>query len=237
MKRLQSADVVFEVVARPHSDNTPDNKPKLSPEKFFAHRLILQQCAPLLADMSAKGGSISIPDVDPEIFRLALRYAYGGKLSDEDMAAHVKDIIDSADRFGIVNLKLEAEAFYVQSTTITLENMTDNLLYADAKNCALLKEAVIDFAVEHGSDVVEKVSLKDFPEGMVGDVLTAVTRNKERGGKTGKKAVKLNTMRVSELRTILDGIGLEVDGSRESMIKTIRESLARDAEIAEQDHN
>jgi hypothetical protein len=33
--------------------------------------------------------------------------------------------------------------------------MMDNLLYADSKNCALLKEAVMDYVVENGQDVLE----------------------------------------------------------------------------------
>jgi hypothetical protein len=61
--------------------------------------------------------------------------------------------LDAADKYGVVSLKLEAEAAYVESTKITVDNAMDNLLYADAKNCALLKEAVIDFLTDNGREV------------------------------------------------------------------------------------
>lgn len=38
---------------------------------------------------------------------------------DKDLEANTKELIDAADRFGVVNLKLEVEARYVNSTTIT----------------------------------------------------------------------------------------------------------------------
>ena len=37
------------------------------------------------------------------------------------------------------------------------------LLYADSKNCTLLKEAAMDFMAENAVKVLEKVSLKDVP--------------------------------------------------------------------------
>ena len=58
-------------------------------------------------------------------------------------------------------LKLEAEAAYVKSTDITMDNAMDNLLYADAKNCALLKEAVMNFLAENSAEAYEKISFDD----------------------------------------------------------------------------
>ena len=41
--------------------------------------------------------SISITDVNPEIFRHLLYYVYGGKLSNEELANNAKGILDAAD--------------------------------------------------------------------------------------------------------------------------------------------
>ncbi|KAL7549482.1 hypothetical protein ACHAWF_012749 [Thalassiosira exigua] len=230
----ESSDVVFEV--GPAKVTKSQKKAKPSPVNFSAHRIILRKSAPALAEMCWKGGSIAIADVEPEIFRHALYYVYGGKVSHDDMKANAKEIIDAADKFGIVNLKLEAEACYVDSTTIDVGNMMDNLLYADSKNCALLKEAVIDFVVEHDKDVLEKVSLHDVPAGMFADLLTATARAKENDSEHDRS--NLSTMRVSELRKRLDEKGLEVDGSRESMIKILKEHSTRDnADDVGQDQN
>ena len=221
----ESADVVIEVGGQ---QDTGDNKrAKTSTTTFHAHRIILNRCAPALYDMcvSSDGGddvnSIPITDVTPEIFRHMIHYIYGGKISEGDLKENAKEIIDSCDKYGVVGLKLEAEACYVKSTTISVDNMIDNLLYADSKNCALLKEAVIDFVVENSKDVLKKVSLKDVPGGVFADLLTAMAREKNEDATTDED--DLSTMRVSELRKKLDEKGLDVDGSREAMIARLKE--------------
>ena len=92
----------------------------------------------------------------PDIFRHLLNYIYGGKLSDDDMKSHAKEIIDSADKYGVVNLKLMAEAHFVKGTTFTIENVMELLLYAESKNCALLKEASMDYIVENNGPLAPK---------------------------------------------------------------------------------
>jgi len=81
----------------------------------------------------------------------------------KDLKANAKDIINASDKYGIVNLKLDAEACYIKSTPINIENTLENLLYTDTKNCSLLKEAVMKFIVENGMEVAEKVCFKDVP--------------------------------------------------------------------------
>ena len=76
-----------------------------------------------------------------------LWYVYGGKVLYN--LSNVKGIIDAADRYGVVHLKLFAESMYVKLTKISLDNVMDNLLYADAKNLPLLKEEVMNFIVEN----------------------------------------------------------------------------------------
>ena len=153
-----------------------------------------------------------------------LYYAYGGELSEEDMKTNAKDIIDACDKYGVVSLKLEAEACYVKSTSIDIDNMMDNLLYADAKNCALLKEAVVDFVVDNGNDILGKISFNNVPGSVVTDILTAVTREKNNVANVESTGSQLTTMRVSELRRKLDEKGLDVDGSREAMITALQKS-------------
>ena len=63
-----------------------------------------------------------------------------------------------ADRFGVVNLKLEAEAAYIKNTKLTVENVMDELLLADAKNLALLKEYAIDFIAKNAPKFRSKTS-------------------------------------------------------------------------------
>ena len=162
----ESADVVIEVGGQ---QDTGDNKrAKTSTTTFHAHRAILKNCAPALYEMcvSSDGGdvnSIPITDVTPDIFRHMLHYIYGGKISEEDLKENAKEIIDACDKYGVVGLKLEAEACYVRTTTITIDNMIDNLLYADSKNLALLKEAVMDYIVANKNSIMGKVSFDNVP--------------------------------------------------------------------------
>jgi hypothetical protein len=197
---------------------------------FHAHSQILQGCAPMLADLFESNSdeemtSVPITDVRPDIFRLLLWYIYGGKMEVQALKAHAKEIVDAADKYSIVNLKLEAEAAYVNTTTITIENAMDNLLYADAKNRALLKETVIDFFAENDSEAVKKVSFNDVPGHVMKDLLVATARKKEVGKATAKD--DYDVMRVSELRRKLDEMGLDVDGSRETMIEALNKSAKR----------
>jgi hypothetical protein len=196
---------------------------------FPAHRSILQICAPMLAALFGSGedGEVTtaaINDIKPDIFRHLLWYVYGGSVPEGELNTHAKDIIDAADKYSIVNLKLEAEAAYVNSTTITMENVMDNLLYADAKNCALLKEVVMDFLAENSKEAIQKISFTDFPGHIVKDLLVATTRSKE---DKNKPVDDFDIMRVDELRRKLYEKGLEVDGSREAMIDALKAYAAR----------
>ena len=98
--------------------------------------MILDVNAPALADMCIPGDEAAVPinGVEPEVFRTVLYFCYGGTIEEEELAANA----EAADRFGIVNLKLQAEAVLTKQTEITVDNMLDNLLYADSKNLALL---------------------------------------------------------------------------------------------------
>eukprot|EP00585_Thalassiosira_rotula_P001671 CAMPEP_0196153012 /NCGR_PEP_ID=MMETSP0910-20130528/36480_1 /TAXON_ID=49265 /ORGANISM="Thalassiosira rotula, Strain GSO102" /LENGTH=403 /DNA_ID=CAMNT_0041416727 /DNA_START=32 /DNA_END=1243 /DNA_ORIENTATION=- len=229
-----SADVVFEVGGGQQQAVENDHKKaKTSPISFYAHRLILQKCAPALAEIcgSDSGGrgdnnnmtSVPITNIKPNVFRSLLHYVYGGKLSDAELEENAKDLIDAADKFGVVNLKLKAEVCYVESITLAIDNILDNLLYADSKNCALLKETVVDFVVENKEDVLGKVSFDNVPGSVVTDVLTAMTRGEEKGDGGVVNTNNIKTMRVGTLRTKLREKGLDVDGTREAMIALLSE--------------
>ena len=222
----ESADVVFEIGG--HQDAGDNKRAKISTTNFHAHQIILKKCAPTLHEMCVSSDgedvtSVPINGVQHEIFRHMLHYIYGGKISEEDLKENAKDIIDACDKYGVVGLKLEAEACYVNSTTITVDNMMDNLLYADSKNLALLKEGIMDYIVTNKKDIIGKISFDNVPGYMMTDLLTAVSRGEQHEGNSDDDEEDLlSTMRVSELRKKLDEDGLDVDGSREAMIARLK---------------
>ena len=234
----ESADIVFEVI---EGERTTTNyiqqycKRSKTTIRIHAHRFVLQQFSSTLDELCKPRDygmtTISITDVDPNIFKRMLFYMYGGMLSNDDMKQHAKSIIDVADKYGIVGLKLEAEAAYVTSETITIVNVIDHLLYADSKNLALLKEAVMDYLVKNGKEAMTKLSFDNVPGSAMKDLLAAMTRGKksEEGDATAKSNIAndYNTMRVNTLRKLLHERGLDVDGSREMMIARLEEEAAR----------
>ena len=119
---------------------------------------------------------VPINDIKPEIFRHLLHYIHGRTVEENDLKGNAKDIIDAAERIGVVSLKMEAEACYIQSTTITVDNMADKSVYANSKNLALLKEAVMDFAAKNSGEVREKLSREDVPREVLADLMEAVGR-------------------------------------------------------------
>jgi speckle-type POZ protein len=218
-----TADVCFEVTS---TEVMGEQKKAKASDLFHAHHLILKKCAPMLADLfdlNDRDGNVAnttISDIKPDIFRHLLYYVYGGSVAEADLKTHAKDIIDAADKYSIVNLKLEAEVAYVKSTDITMDNAMDNLLYADAKNCALLKEAVMNFLAENSSDASEKISFNNVPGHLMKDLLVAFSNNRKKDESNATN--ELTSLSVNALRRKLAEKGLDIDGSREAMIESIK---------------
>ena len=226
----ETSDVVFEVGGQQQAKGKRKKAKTSTTTEFHAHRNILQNCAPTLYEMCGRSDgegitTVTITDVKPEIFKHMIYYAYGGKLSAEDLKENAEDIINACDKYGVVHLKLEAEACYVESNEITIDNMMDNLLYADSKNLALLKEAVMDYIVANKGDIMDKVSFDKVPGSLMTDLLAAMSRG-EQNESDGDK-INYHKMRVGTLRKMLDEKELDVDGSREAMISLLKEHSDR----------
>jgi speckle-type POZ protein len=223
----ESSDIVFAV-----GDHQPKNNAakvaKIAPVIFYAHCLIVRACSTILADLCQSKGDpttpIQITDVSPEVFRHLLHYIYGGKIPDVNMKSHAKEIIDAADRYGVATLKLEAEASLVKGTTFSLENVKELLLYAESKNCALLKEVAMDFLINKKDEVIGKISFNDAPGNLMNDLFAAMAREPNRAGATASGENEFNTLRISELRRMAHEKGLNVDGSREMLIAALKQT-------------
>jgi hypothetical protein len=165
--------------------------------------------------------------VSPSIFHRLLFYISGGTVSTGYLKKNAKVIIDASDRYSVPYLKLEAEACLVETTVFSEENVLDLLLYAESKNCALLKEVAMDFIVENRVDILKQVSFKDAPGSMISDVLAAVARRYNVGLVKDSEG-DYSTLRISDLRQRAHKKGLDVDGSREMLIAALEESCASD---------
>ena len=230
----EKSDVRFEVSGEEAKTASNRRKrAKTTATTFHASQLILDLNAPALADMCRPCDEAVVPinGVEPEVFKMSLYFCYGGMVSEEELAANAEAIINAADRFGIVNLKLQAEAVLTEQTAITVDNMLDNLLYANSKNLALFQEKIMDFVAENGDKLLGTVSFDDVPGSLMTDLLTAVTRGKTSGKEISDDDFIL--MRVGKLRKRLHDKGLCIDGSREAMIALLRENSASNESDAE----
>ena len=210
----ESADVVFDVSCCGTEDESKE------PTKFYAHRLILKDGAQTLFDLSGSGETsltpIPITVVEPAIFECLLSYVYGRKVGDEVMKNNAKAIINAADKYNVVNLKLEAEASLVSTTAFTVDNAKELLLYADEMSCALLKEAAMDFLVKNSGEA-QKMSFGDLvPGNLMTDLFAAIEMD--------------DSTRVGNLRERLHGKGLDVDGSRQAMIARLEDKAERNTQ-------
>ncbi|KAL7539581.1 hypothetical protein ACHAXR_009406 [Thalassiosira sp. AJA248-18] len=214
----KSADVVFEI--------EDDNNTR---EKIHAHRFILKPCAPTLAELcEGSGEGVPITNVKPNVFRILLYYVYGGKVSDKLLSDHCIEILNAADRYNIANLKVEAEVWYVENTTITLENVVGNFYFADTKKCPLLKEKVMDFILDNRREFLHNCSTLDLPHSqyMLSDILAALAkRENEEKPSAGDNPSKFTTMPINNLRRRLHSIGLGVDGTREMLVAALEENM------------
>ena len=238
-----TSDVIFEVCnecdVKPDADDSKGEEgerkakrakaSKPTTTNIFAHRFVLECASNELSDMLAEPDNASvvqITDVKPDIFQKMIYYLYGGKISDEYLEPNAQSFVDAADKYGVVGLKLEAEAAYVKFTTLTVDNILDNMLYAYSKNLALLKEAVMDYIVKNKQNIIGKVSFDNAPGSIATDILVAMARAEtpSDGESNSSDAVNYNKMRVGTLRSMLNEKGLDVDGSREAMIALLEQN-------------
>ena len=72
-------------------DNEDTSKRSKTVVTFHAHRIKLQDDAPVLAELSKAGSrgegitTVSITDLTHDVFKHVLFYAYGGKITEDDM--------------------------------------------------------------------------------------------------------------------------------------------------------
>ena len=136
-------------------------------EVIPAHKLILKMNAPELYLLCQDADTTPIPitGISAQVFEIVLWYAYGGtfpkrepiKASSPEKEPILKlglEIIEAADRYGMVELKLLVETYLVAYRVMRKHNVADMLLFADAKNCALLKEYAFAYAISRSRDII-----------------------------------------------------------------------------------
>jgi hypothetical protein len=212
---------------------------KVGPEVFSANLNILQVRAPelaALADDCPSGTPIPIQDIKPFAFRSLLRFVYTNDI--EDLQNEARELLDVADRFGCKGLKLAAEAELVASG-ISVDSAANMILLGDAKNCALLKEAAIDFLAANTTSVMSSPGWANMLESaaLLTELLEVAFSNKNSSTVVDAEDRDYKRMCVSSLRRTLDERGLDVDGSRETLIRLLEEGESDDGSSSASDED
>ncbi|XP_037451210.1 BTB/POZ and MATH domain-containing protein 1-like [Triticum dicoccoides] len=137
LETKMGADVVFDVGS----------------ETIAAHRCVLAACSPVFAaelfgpmkEGNAAGSSVRVEDMDAEVFKALLRYAYTGSLP--DMRKEEEDVtcqhLLAADRYGMERLKLMCEEKLCKY--IDVGRAATILMLAERHHCEGLKKACFNF--------------------------------------------------------------------------------------------
>jgi BTB/POZ domain len=198
---------------------------KVGQQEFRLHSFILDNRASALFQMIDHPGQTIIlleeeGDVDAAMFQSIVRYIYTGDgpaaaavIVDADMAT---TMLTLADRFGCVGLK-----HYVESVIVDEDSAADMLLMGDSHTCAQLKEAAIRIFKNQADLVMNTEGWKRVKESsaLVAELLSVVATTKQSASTTDDDP---EGQCVAELRNQLLKRGLDVDGSRETLVKRLK---------------
>ena len=236
---------------------------QIEDEVLHAHKLILKMNAPQLYHLCEDADTTPVPIIgtSPEVFRIILQYAYGGtfpkrepiKASSPEKEPILKlglEIIEAADRYGMIELKILVETYLVAYRVMRKHNVADMLLFADAKNCALLKEYAFAYAISRSRDIINSELSAKLKESnsLLQELFVAAAEIPEQrrgslggggggcgsGGGSSSHSGSVNgseedvvfhrrSLCVNELRIELSENDLEVDGSKEMLEKRLQQ--------------
>jgi hypothetical protein len=233
---LETSDVSFKVEFQSLLGKSDASSTDLS-EVFNAHKLVLKICVKgsILASLCENcDGSEPVPikDVHPRVFRLLLRYIYGGDITSAEWKDQGKDLIEAADKYGLTSLKIEAESWYVKLFKPSVNNVVEALAYADRMNCFLLRESAAEFIAANLGEVLSSGTLKNIPEtkDIMNDILVSVAKIMTEKGQTRNfDNDDFNQLSIDDLRAKLASKGKDVDGSRATLIGRLKQTNSVDA--------
>jgi speckle-type POZ protein len=119
---------------------------KVKRNVFYAHKIILKARAPELFELTEqfdKETRMPINDVVPKNFELMLKYIYGKQIEASEWRQHSKEIIQASGKYGFSALREEAEIWHMK--TLSVENVVEELLYANGNHCKFLKSTAMKF--------------------------------------------------------------------------------------------
>ena len=210
------------------NEDTADVSFVVKDTRVFAHRILLEANAPVLAtfcERCDKNTPVPIDGTTPTIFRHILSYVYGGEVpSQEIIQKQGIEILGAADRYGVVGLKLAVEDMIVRSGVVSVLNVVDFLLFADAATAPLLKEYCISYFITRAKDILKSKSAWKLKESgdISFEVMEAMLKSKEKSSDNGNESNSFLSIERLRKKLFKRGI-LELDGSKKMLLARLHE--------------
>ena len=215
-KLLQSkigADVIFSV----GYDRT----------KFHVHKAILYHRAKEMYDLVERFALVEeceLRDISAAAFKILLDYIYTGNLprldEETDDSEVAKELILVSNRFSCILLKLHVES-EITSKLVNTNNVAEWLLLADGHSCPLLKEKCMEIYKQNPIKVMGSPSWKNIEES--NSLLKELLKFSAVATTTTMESFEdYADMDVRTLRETLECLNLDLDGTREMLIKRLR---------------
>ena len=208
------------------TNNTADVIFTVEDEKFQAHRNVISIYAKEIYELSKdydRETCVPIPNVKKAAFQRVLEYIYTIDSPKVENASEGTELLIAADMCGCINLKLHMEST-IAAKFITVENAAEMSVFGNNHTCPLLKEAAMNIISENLDDVVKTDGLSFVKESP--DLLTEIfqfsnLKFTSKGSNSDDDNVE--TMDVTTLRRHLEEAMLEVDGSRKTLVRRLKE--------------
>jgi BTB/POZ domain len=195
-------------------------------QQFRLHRFILEDRASVLFQMIEHPDQTIIleEDVDAAMFQIIVRYIYTSDwpavdavIVDADVAT---TILTLANRFGCIGLKQYLESVIVEKF-LDKDSAADMLLLGDSHTCAQLKEAAIKIFKNQADVVMNTEGWKRVKESsaLLEELLSVLATTPQSAATNDDDP---DGQCVAELRNQLLKRGLDVDGSREMLVKQLK---------------
>jgi speckle-type POZ protein len=197
-------------------------------QTFLAHSIIIKASSPILANYCNRTASLveendsiaakSIEDISPKAFQIILEHIYSGNFpTNKDAIKYDKELINAANKYDLVELKMTVENILVQECVMTKENVSEYIVFADSKCCPLLKEYALSYFVLHCKDILKSEHSQILRES--GELLSEIIILTGLGSDAG-----IGSMSVAQLRKELRKRKLDLDGSKESLVSRLEEA-------------
>jgi hypothetical protein len=138
-----------------------------------------------------------------------------------------------ADHFDCKGLTLLAEA-ELASSCIRVDTTVDLILFGNAKHCALLKEVAMTFFAANPTSVMFSPGWEKVEEllALIKELMEVVANNNKKKSAPAASDEERDCKRmcVAAVRRKLEDEGLEVDGSKEILIRSFEEDEIKQQE-------